>query len=1003
MHKTREPWPFESRINGDFAVGPTILTGQGVAGYCLAPGIFRSETDAGQLLSRCCSAAPKPSDEEYLLRPDTTENGADRLVRMISRRPLLWAAASHLLFALLLFSPFFLQGKILVGSTDNHFHAWVNYMFSRAALANGDLGMWNPDIFCGIDFTASPHNHSRCPLDWPLFLLPARCFLHGLTIQAFLLVFLCGALSYLFFREEVGSEKWAYFASLIYQLGGYTFFSITTYSNTQLYALNVALLYLIWTADRRRPIVSYALWTLGLATVIVAANPLYSFAAFVLIGILFLYRYWPDSLAAWQPGPVRAFYGAALTAVVLTAAHWLPVTQSLLSVGTRVSGSGIRMECAKTFLGLGAFVPELFGINLNDSRPVIQALQPGSGAHAQFHGYNFFGVASILLVVLVVRLKIPRTRFWLMFLLLTSICLLEMPPFSAVLDLLTFPVIHNIIPKLMIPVAFCVLAGHAAAYVENNWSRCPAKVYWVLIATICAAVAVAIACWAHQRGVAGSGATDLNLVAASKLSLRKAQLLLPAVIALLVGLGYALLQGKRWAVYLLLAVAATAPAILYHMHLKDPQVFDNVLVRSGTAFLGIALAAAVLFVLAFAALQRGWLGRTGMLLTCLVLTGGTAGAVLYPSLACAGDPLGSRQMTLLLAMGLLKFIVLGLALVYVLATLARKPDLRPLFCPCLCTLLLIDLLPFNKNYSRQVTEAFERLEDLYPDRSALLDQGVDGEKEPLKTRTYRVNHPHIALQLSPNEKYTNLPTVYGVRIYGGLNSDFPRDFGNLIRRFEPSGIRYDGGCLSGELTSPKLLDLLGCGYDVDASGRLIRRRTALSRFMLFHRFEVVATPHMLDRLAKDTFVARDRLLVESDPGLAAPGGSAPPEVVSYDSLGTSELRVTCTTTTPALLFFGDSYHPDWRAYVDGQRQPVLRANANFMAVAIPAGTTEVRFRFRPRMFAKGLAISGVGAAGFLTLLVWATLRPLRRRVQPALPLRLRLTTGSKASQLIGPS
>jgi len=114
----------------------------------------------------------------------------------------------------------------------------------------------------------------------------------------------------------------------------------------------------------------------------------------------------------------------------------------------------------------------------------------------------------------------------------------------------------------------------------------------------------------------------------------------------------------------------------------------------------------------------------------------------------------------------------------------------------------------------------------------------------------------------------------------------------------------------------------------------------------------------------------------------------PAEVVSYDSLGTSELRVVCATPTPALLFFGDSYHPDWRAYVDGQRQPVHRADGNFMAVAIPAGTSEVRFRFRPHMFAKGLVISGLGAAGFLAVLVWAARRRLRPTAQPTLPLLL---------------
>jgi hypothetical protein len=890
-----------------------------------------------------------------------------------------WAAGSHLLFALLLFSPFFLEGKVLVGSTDNHFHAWVNYLFSRQTLANGDVGMWNPNILCGIDFTASPHNHMRCPLDWPLFLLPSHYFLHGLTVQVFLLVFLCGPLSYLFFREELGSEKWAYFASLIYQLGGYTFFSITTYSNTQLYALNVAVLYLIWTADRRRPLVSYALWALGLATVIVAGNPLYSFAAFILIGMLFLYRFWPGSLAVWKPGPVRAFYAAVVTAVALTAAHWLPITHSLVSLGTRVSSAGIRMECAKTFLGLCAFVPESFGIHLSHSVPAIHALQPGSGSHAQFHGYTFFGVVSVLLVILALRLKIPKTRFWLVFLMLTSICLLEIPPFSAVIDLITFPVIHHIIPKLMIPVAFCLVAGHTAVYVENNWDRCSAKVLWTLIGTICAVIAVAVA---RHNFLLGQWSGDEQQAAAHMPVLRKVQFFLPIGIALLLAVGYALVQGKRWTAWMLLAASLAALAVPYGIQRKHPEVFDNILIRSGTGFLIIAAAAGALFGLVWEVYQRGWLGRTGVVLICLVLTLGTAGASLYPSLACTGAPLSDRQMALLLAMGLGKFVVLGLGLVYLLATLFRRPELRPVFCPCLCTLLLIDLIPFNKNYSRQITEAFARTDQLYPDRSELFTQGG---REGIDTPTYRVNHPHMALRLSAGEMDTNLPNVYGVRMYGGLNSDVPKGLVSLMRKFEPS-VRASSSSISSQLTHPKLLDLLGCAYDVDESGRLVRRPSALSRFMLFHRYEVVDSQRVLDRLAEDSFVANERLVVESDPGLGASEDGAAGEVVSYDSLGTSELRVVCSTSTPALLFFGDSYHPDWRVYVDGRQQPVLRADGNFMAVAVPAGNSEVRFRFRPHMYARGLAISGLGAAGFLGLLVWTALRRLRRPAQPALPL-----------------
>jgi len=43
----------------------------------------------------------------------------------------------------------------------------------------------------------------------------------------------------------------------------------------------------------------------------------------------------------------------------------------------------------------------------------------------------------------------------------------------------------------------------------------------------------------------------------------------------------------------------------------------------------------------------------------------------------------------------------------------------------------------------------------------------------------------------------------------------------------------------------------------------------------------------------------------------------------------------------------DSFHPWWRADVDGRPAPILRANALFRAVQVPEGQSRVRFLFRP--------------------------------------------------------
>ena len=43
----------------------------------------------------------------------------------------------------------------------------------------------------------------------------------------------------------------------------------------------------------------------------------------------------------------------------------------------------------------------------------------------------------------------------------------------------------------------------------------------------------------------------------------------------------------------------------------------------------------------------------------------------------------------------------------------------------------------------------------------------------------------------------------------------------------------------------------------------------------------------------------------------------------------------------------DVWQPWWTATIDGEPAPVLRANARFRAVAVPAGRSTVRFVVRP--------------------------------------------------------
>lgn len=87
--------------------------------------------------------------------------------------------------------------------------------------------------------------------------------------------------------------------------------------------------------------------------------------------------------------------------------------------------------------------------------------------------------------------------------------------------------------------------------------------------------------------------------------------------------------------------------------------------------------------------------------------------------------------------------------------------------------------------------------------------------------------------------------------------------------------------------------------------------------------------------------------------------------------GQNSVTIDALLSQPGYLVLADTYYPSWRAFVNGEERPVLRANYAFRAVALPAGNHHIEFRYAPLSFRIGLWISGVSwlcvPAGYILL------------------------------------
>jgi hypothetical protein len=148
------------------------------------------------------------------------------------------------------------------------------------------------------------------------------------------------------------------------------------------------------------------------------------------------------------------------------------------------------------------------------------------------------------------------------------------------------------------------------------------------------------------------------------------------------------------------------------------------------------------------------------------------------------------------------------------------------------------------------------------------------------------------------------------------------------------------------------------------------------RFLFFHDvYSAKNDEGALSRLQDPGFDLRRRLILQGvEEGRiekASPTSSGRVRLVTYKA---KEVVLECDADSGGFLYMSDTYYPGWRAYVDGKRTTIYRANLAFRAVYVPAGAHTAVFRYVPMSFYIGLGLTLLGIA----LCIWFVLRDRRR-------------------------
>ena len=182
-------------------------------------------------------------------------------------------------------------------------------------------------------------------------------------------------------------------------------------------------------------------------------------------------------------------------------------------------------------------------------------------------------------------------------------------------------------------------------------------------------------------------------------------------------------------------------------------------------------------------------------------------------------------------------------------------------------------------------------------------------------------------------------------------ADFPKAFPLL-------NVKY--------ILAPKALPLNQQFFEPVYSGEIFiyRFKACRDRALLVYDYQVEPDrAAVLARVSSGGFDPQKTVLLEAQPtpivDISSTQTNQPGSVriVSYEP---DRVRLEAALTRPGFLLLLDTYFPGWSATVNGSPVTICRADYNFRAVPLPAGTSTVVFSYFPGSLRWGMILCGAG-------------------------------------------
>ncbi len=263
--------------------------------------------------------------------------------------------------------------------------------------------------------------------------------------------------------------------------------------------------------------------------------------------------------------------------------------------------------------------------------------------------------------------------------------------------------------------------------------------------------------------------------------------------------------------------------------------------------------------------------------------------------------------------------------------------------------VLIDLFRIGNRGTGYVDSS--KIEELFnePDYITVIKQ--QNEKEPFRILNLKQDGSKGTLQNN-----SNYHAYFLMEDFFGYSAVKPRSYQDIIDVVSPVNLT--------------LWNMLGVKYVItdrpyqpngfiqiyqSLNTYVYKNINALPRVYFVDSVATKRPIEILNEIKNDSFNPKNVAFVErNDFEIEKTDSKSSAEILTYKD---EQILVKTKSNKKHFLFFGTTYLPGWKAFVDGMETKIYKTNYGFQGIVVPEGVHKIEFRYQPNAFVVGKTIS----------------------------------------------